>query len=409
MLQPLANRSYRTYFIGTTVSAVGDGMHFIAIAWLLLQIAGTTSSIGWLLAMSSFAGIFLSPGIGVLVDRWDRRLTCMGADFFRGTTLLAIPLLFYTGMLQPLHLYIVMFLVAIGDRFYWPASGGLVREIIPVTELLAANSLSSILSQAGVLVGAGLGGLLVARFDAGLIILVNACSFFFSGICVSLVRRGILSPQRNIRLSALQSLQQGLRYLRRHPYTIGVAFLQLFLYMTLYSTNVLLPVFASRVLNVGARGFGAIDAAWAGGAILGGLSLVKMMRRIGERRYFTFGMFFLALAMLLFATSNSLPQAVIGYLCMGFTCVSARVACDTVIQSETDTAFQGRVKTTVSLMIAWVSLSVYLGIGYLGDVIPIRTIYLSLALIMLIGSLLSVLVSHMKTVASQGELLDTAS
>ena len=41
LLQPLRRRDFRLVFSGETVSLIGDQFHFIALAWLVLQLTGS--------------------------------------------------------------------------------------------------------------------------------------------------------------------------------------------------------------------------------------------------------------------------------------------------------------------------------------------------------------------------------
>lgn len=391
----LGNRRFRNYFYGTIVSSVGDGMQFIGIAWLLTQLTGTTSSIGWLLAVSSLSGILFSPWIGILVDRWDRRLTCVGADLCRGAVILVIPALYDTHSLQIWMLYVVAFLVSIGDRFYLPATGGLVREIVPVEDLLPANALSNVCLQIGLLVGSGLGGLIVASFTPVLVMLLNTFSFGISAACTFSIRRGIHLVQTTDKKtsSVSRDFTAGIAYLRSHPYIISIAGLQLILFFALYTTNVLLPIFSASVLQVGSTGFGLIDAASAVGSILGGMLLLFVLHKVKSHLAVTPGMLLLSGSIAIFLTSRGLWQAMVGYLLMGLFYGITRISYDTMIQAIVPTHFQGRVKSTIAMIVACISFSVYLGVGYLGDLVSLRFIYLVVTIIILIGGLLSISLS----------------
>jgi MFS family permease len=390
MFSILNHSGYRKYFIGTTVSSIGDGMHFVVIAWLLLQMVGNTSSMGLLLAIASLPGILFSPMTGVLVDRWDRKIICVAADVFRGFLLLFIPLLYSTGSLQVWHLYVLVFFVSIGELFHAPAAGGLIREIVPVTALLSANSLSSISYQSGSILGAGLAGLLITNLGTMPIITLNSLSFFFSAMSTFLVRSKYSAPQKNLApRGTFRNFLDGAIYLRAQPHIMGIAALQVSLYIALNITNVLLPVFATQVLKVGAKGFGFIDAAWAAGAIFGGTWMLNTTKKQNQSRKFSLGMFLFAGSIMIFCLATNLYQAIAGYLLMGFFFISTRITFDTIIQADVTTEFQGRVKSTVLMVTAYISFITCLGAGYVGNELPLRFIYFGLALTILVGGFLS--------------------
>ncbi|HLZ55490.1 MAG TPA: MFS transporter [Ktedonosporobacter sp.] len=388
----LRNRQFRLYLLATIISTVGDGMQFIGIAWLVLQLTGSAISVGWILALTSLPGVLFSPWIGVLVDRLDRRLICCGADLSRGLLIALIPLLYIVHLLPLWILYLIVFLAAIGDRFYWPGTAGLVREIVPLEDLLAANSWGNIIAQMGVLVGAGLGGILVASFNPVIGILFNALSFLLSALLTFLIRKeryGVQNTHKKA-TSVSQEFLAGISYLRTHPYVTGIAFLRALLFVTLYSSNVLLPAFVQRILHGRATEFGVIDAGWAIGSMAGGIFLLSIVQKIGPRRYVVPGMFLLAGSILLFLTATGVAQAVFGYILMGLFFASTGTNYNTLIQSLVPTELQGRIQSTIYMAISYIGLCTYLGAGYLGDLISLRLVYLFLASIIFLGGCLSI-------------------
>src|SRR5262245_14273871 len=71
-LRALANRNFRLFFAGQTVSLVGTWMQQVAMAWVVYELTGSA----WWLGFAGFAGqapsFFLGPFAGALVDRWNR-------------------------------------------------------------------------------------------------------------------------------------------------------------------------------------------------------------------------------------------------------------------------------------------------------------------------------------------------
>ncbi|MNG13628.1 hypothetical protein D3C84_973170 [compost metagenome] len=101
-------------------------------------------------------------------------------------------------------------------------------------------------------------------------------------------------------------------------------------------------------------------------------------------------MVLIAGALVLFLTSTGLIQALIGYLLLGCFVVTNRIHNETLIQLEIDQAFIGRVNSMLVMLISYMSLFVYLGVGYLGDAISIRWIYLLVAILVLVSPILDI-------------------
>lgn len=91
----------------------------------------------------------------------------------------------------------------------------------------------------------------------------------------------------------------------------------------------------------------------------------------------------LAAAIGIFLSPQGLSQAMLGYFLIGFLTASIRVNADTLIQMKVEPEFLGRVTTTIGMFISCLSLVVYVSVGYLGDLISIRWIYLAIALAIL--------------------------
>jgi MFS transporter, DHA3 family, macrolide efflux protein len=386
---------YRPFLLGSCVSSLGDGMDFVAIAWLLVQLGGTSAQMGLLLAATSLPGVLLSPVIGVLVDRWDRRLTCVAMDACRAGVTGGLAALAAGSALRPWHLYGGVLVVATCDRFHWPAAGGLVRELVPRGLLLSANSLGGIATQAGVVVGAGLVGPVIGVLGAPAVLLLNAASFAASAACTGACRRGILRPAATARPSWRADLAGGARYLAAHRRILLIAAVQMSLFLVLYTGNVLLPSFATRVLGAGPVGFGVIDAGWAAGALGGGLLLLARARDaepgagLGVPGAVPPAMAALAVALGSLAAAGGVAHAAASYVLMGLFFVPVRIALDTVVQAAVPTNLQGRVKATLSSAIAVVSCCAYLGLGQLADVAGIRWVFAAVAAVTLAGAALA--------------------
>lgn len=403
----LSNRNFARYFAAQSLSAVGDGMQFIAMSWLLYSQTGSVASIGWFLVVTSLPNILLAPWSGVLVDRWDVRKICVAMDGLRGLIFCALALLFFVGSVPTYLIYAAEFAVVCCNSFYQPASAVLIRNLVPSSDLLAANVMRSMGSQIGMLVGAGLGGLLMAGFGVGIVIIVNVLSFAASGLLTLLIaqqRAAATGAHAASRQGMLGEFAEGLRYVWRNAYLLAVAAVMAAIYLTLYVCNTLLPAFAGKVIAVGAQGFGLIDACWAVGAITSGVVLTYIGSQLRQRHQIPLALLALACAILVFTSAQGLLQAMLGYFLLGLITSFVRVKADTLVQMNVDPRYLGRVSTTIGMLISWLSLATYVGVGYLGDALSIRWIYLALAFMVACAALPSFFLGRDKTANAMAAL-----
>ncbi|PZD96007.1 hypothetical protein DNH61_11305 [Paenibacillus sambharensis] len=395
------HRPYLLYFVGHIISMLGTGMQFIATSWLAMEITGSNASVAYVLIFTSLPGILLSPVIGVYVDRFDRKWIAVLMDIFRASVLVIIPFLWWEGLLQPWHLYTATFLVALGDEIYTPAAMSLIREVLAPKLLLYANSTNAIAMQAGALLGAGLGGVIISLSSAVMVMIINAVSFLISAVCLVFIRKGIVRPSETNQSSkgGFQSfwtdIKLGLTYIRgRHNIMIFYAMI-FFIRMSLYTINVLLGPFAKDTLKVGSVGFGYIDACFALGAVAGNLILPSITRARGNNFVMVLGMAGTALSIFLFGFSGGLGAAMLFYFLIG-AFFQVGILYYTRAQEETELSYQGRVHSTFNTFFSLMSLGIYLGMAYLMEAMSLRYLYVFQGIVVAFAALLAYRALYMR-------------
>src|ERR1700712_77971 len=86
----LREPNYRRLFFGRTVSLVGDGMAPVAIAFAILDLTGSATDLGIVLAAHSLLITALVLAGGVFSDRISPRLSMLRADLVRMAAMGAI-------------------------------------------------------------------------------------------------------------------------------------------------------------------------------------------------------------------------------------------------------------------------------------------------------------------------------
>ena len=73
MFSSLRVPNYRLYFAGQAISLSGTWMQSVAQGWLVLDLTGSGTAIGLVLALQFLPVLLLGPLGGVLADRIDKR------------------------------------------------------------------------------------------------------------------------------------------------------------------------------------------------------------------------------------------------------------------------------------------------------------------------------------------------
>lgn len=262
----LRRREFRLLFVGQSVSVLGDRMVAVALAFAVLQIGGSASAVGIVLA----ARIFPSAGCalvgGAVADRVSRRAVMVGADLVRVASQGTMAALLIGGVAQVWTLALLAGVGGAASGFFGPASIGLIPEVVPPEELQPANGLRSSGSSAGEILGPLLAGLLVAGAGAGWAIAADAGTFAVSAACLLMLRL----PRRVGAASGsfLADLREGWAVFTSRTWIWAcVAY---FAIANLFwgAWSALGPVVADRDLG-GAAAWGTILAAVGVGALLG--------------------------------------------------------------------------------------------------------------------------------------------
>ena len=84
-LAPLRHRPFRLLFVGRLTSLAGSAIAPIALAFAVLEIEGSASALGLVLAAGAIPQIALFLFGGVIADRLPRNLVMVGSDVVSGT------------------------------------------------------------------------------------------------------------------------------------------------------------------------------------------------------------------------------------------------------------------------------------------------------------------------------------
>lgn len=282
LFRALTHRSFALLWIGQTISRVGDHLYQVALAWWVLEKTGSALAMGAVLTFSMAPMLLFVLIGGVAVDRLPRVRLLLVSDLGRGVAAAAVAWLALSGRLEIWHIYGASLLFGLADAFFQPAYLALVPELTPVSALTSANSLTSLSSQAGRIVGPALGAALVGLGGAGLAFAGNAFSFFAAALLVLPLMRISTAPA----LPATQGLggigrdlREGLAVVVSSPILWVTILLFSLTNITLAGPfSVALPFLVKDHLRGGVQTLGLLYAMFPIGYILGGLWMGRYPR-----------------------------------------------------------------------------------------------------------------------------------
>jgi MFS family permease len=275
----LADRVFRRLLAGFAVSFLGDGMSFVAVAWLAIELAPRSTAGLWVGA--AVAAYSLPGAIGALtLGRWLRRFPArrlLVADSVTRVVFLGlVPLAWAAGALSP-RVYVA--LLACSSLLHaWGSAGKytLLAELLPDEQRLAANTVVGALEYGATIAGPAVAGLLVTVVDAAVVIGIDAATFVGLALIAGLARLPTRAPT-DARVESASSAR-GLRVLVRFPALLGLIGLT-WLFNFLYGpVEVALPLHVTRDLHAGGEVLGLYWTVFGAGAIAGSLVAGSLRR-----------------------------------------------------------------------------------------------------------------------------------
>ncbi len=284
MLETLENRDYLKLWLAQLVSRLGDGIHEIALAWLVLDLTGSALSMGVTLAVSAIPNVIFGLPAGVVVDRFSRKWIMVLSNVVRTFFVLLIPLASLWGVLQLWMVYAVAFLTSSAEAFFGPARMSAIPNIVKEQNLDPANSLVRMTTAVSSLFGLSAGGAVVAFFGPANSFYLDSLSFFLSFALVSFIvlearpREGM----ENLVEEMLDKIKEGLSYVTGDPFIKRMLLLALALNFILAPINVIVPFLVKQVMELGSTIYGGMMAALSGGMLIGSLIIGNFQLHRGK-------------------------------------------------------------------------------------------------------------------------------
>jgi MFS family permease len=269
----LANRQFRRLILGFAVSYLGDGMSFVAVAWLAIELAPRASAglwVGGAVAAYTLPGVVGALVFGRRLRRLSARRLLLADNVVRGVFLSAVPLAWLTGLLTP-PLYVA--LLAVSSLLHaWGSAGKytLLAELLPDGQRFAANTVVSSLEFAATIVGPAVAGVLVTYVSSALVVGLDALTYVFLAV---LVARTALPESGQVSPVDQPAARGGLALLRSQRELLGLLILTWFFNLLYGPVEVALPLHVTEDLHAPGALLGLYWMLFGIGAVLGGLAV----------------------------------------------------------------------------------------------------------------------------------------
>ncbi|TIC86324.1 MFS transporter [Nocardioides sp. GY 10113] len=211
----LRHRDYRLLVSASATSALGNAITPIALAFAVLDLGGSATELGLVVAAFALTEVVTSLFGGVLGDRVSRKLMLEGSALGSALTQVVIAAALIGGWATIPMLGVIGALNGCLSALSNPSSRAMTRLTVPPGDLGSAVSLRALLQTSAATVGFVAGGLLVATVGPGWAIAVDAATYAVAALCFAALRVAHSVPDGE-RGSMLADLGDGAREVFAH-------------------------------------------------------------------------------------------------------------------------------------------------------------------------------------------------
>ena len=268
-------RGFIIIWMGQFFSMTGSFMTSFALRIWAWQQTGSAQALAWVGVCTYAPLIILTPLVGVLVDRWNRKLVMMLSDLGAVLASGTVFVLYISGNLEIWHIYATTAFASAFQAFQWPAFSASATLMVPKQYYSRASGIISMVENSSIIIGPVLAGALIGLVGVQGILVIDIITFFIALLTLLFVT--IPQVSAGVKPLSLRSFWEdltfGFRYILKRP---GFLNLQLVFFganfMTVIGWAVASPMVLART-GSNAQILGFVESFAAVGGLVGAVFL----------------------------------------------------------------------------------------------------------------------------------------
>ena len=248
----------------------------IALAFGILNLPnGDANLLGLVLGATTVAMLIMAPFGGVLADKFGRIRAVAFADLVGAAGLVVQVFYFATGNVPILVLLLVNINFGLMWGIFWPAMSGVLPALVPDEHLQKTNSVNNLFSNGAIILGAAVGGIIVAGWGSTWALAIDALTFVIGGLVLFSFRH-VSARGEKTENSMFDDLIHGWKiFISFRWIVIGVFGFSFIILAWAAGENVLGPLIALEEFN-GAKSWSLVLTFEGIGLIIGSIIGVKI-------------------------------------------------------------------------------------------------------------------------------------
>ena len=261
-------------WLGQFVSIAGSFMTSFALGIWAWEKTGSAQALALVGVFTYAPLIIVTPLVGGLVDRWNRKLVMMLSDFGAVLASVTVFVLFITGRLEIWHIYATTAFASAFQAFQWPAYSATVSMLVPKKHYSRASGMISMVESASNIIGPVLAGSLIGFIGVRGILVIDILTFFIAifTLLIVVIPSPIVEKTKFTLKKLWQDITFGFKYIFSRPGLLGMQLVFLAAnFMTVIGWAVINPMVLARTGDPQILGF--VQSFSAVGGLVGAVFL----------------------------------------------------------------------------------------------------------------------------------------
>lgn len=354
---------------------------------MVYQLTGSAAAVAGLWIISPLTNIVTKFWTGSFIDYRSKRKV-MGATFIlRGLFICLIP--YAPNMVV---IYGILVILSVGKAFYNPASMTYVAILIPAEKRKRFNSVRSFVDSGAFIIGPAIGGALILSTSVEATLWINAVSFIFAAILLL-----FLPEKEEIDKEAIPALtiSQVVRdftvvqkFMRENKYVTFIYLGSIIIMIFSFAMDAQEVVFTQQVIGLSELEYSLLISITGIGSLVGAMLLTIFSNKMSLRHMIVIGLIMWTVGYVIYAFSWSFASIIVGFVILGFFNVFLNAGIMTFYQNNVPIEVMGRVTSIYQLIQSAIQVIFILAIGVVADLVSLRMTIVTLALVMLVASII---------------------
>lgn len=274
----LTCKDFRCFMTGQCISLMGTWIQRTAQTWLVYSITKSAFLLG-LLGVFQFGPVFLfSLFAGVFIDRFPKKkLLYLTQTVFMIQSLI-LAFLVWTNTVRYWQIAILALIFGLAQTLDMPVRQAYYVELVGKADLMNAISLNSTVFNLAKVIGPSVAGILLVKMGSAACFLINGISFIpvlYGLHLISAKSNASKRKQGNI----IKEIADSIKYIMKNNTLKFTVILMIIVCIFSANTEVIIPVFTSQVLNMGAKAYSTLLSVFGFGAFCGAIFMASRSKR----------------------------------------------------------------------------------------------------------------------------------